>query len=175
MHVNARTWSALVSILIVGSGAVGALAACAATPLATGLNGWFETLIDTQARMSAYLLRMASMRDAIEVGGAAAQACNPANAQEQYERISNHLARIITEARDLELDSPSVTALARIKSNWELLERRRRSHWAEASEVKDLAPVDHCLRPSTLAEVRIEIDQDFSTVLKAAVREISHR
>jgi hypothetical protein len=174
VHVIAPKWLALVATLIVAWGVVGARAACAATPrVTTGLNGWIDTLIDTQVRMSAYLMRMASMRDAIEVGGATARACNPANALEHYERITKDLARLVTEAPDLDLDTPTVTALGHIKDNWELLERRRRSHWAKASGVQDLDPVDHCFRPSSFGDVQMDMDRDFATVLKAAVRKMA--
>lgn len=135
-HVTPRKWSALATILLVVSGAVGALSACAATPAVLGPNDWIDTLIDTQRRISGYLLSMNSMRDAIEVGGAPAQACNPASAQEYYERISKDLTRLITAAPALDLDPPTVAALGRIKDNWELLEQRRRSRWTEASQVK---------------------------------------
>jgi hypothetical protein len=90
-NVSAREWSSVQTMLIFTSAAVGVLAACAATTPVTGLNGWIDTLIDTQLQMNSYLLGRDSIRDAIEVSGVPADACNPARAQESYERISRNL------------------------------------------------------------------------------------
>lgn len=64
--------------------------------------------------MSGYFLRMDSMRDAVEISGASAQACNPNTATEMYDRVTKDLWLLITDAPQLGIENRVVDALRRI-------------------------------------------------------------
>ncbi len=57
---------------------------------------------------------MDSMRDAVEISGASAQACNPDTATEMYDRVTKDLWLLITDAPQLGIENRVVDALRRI-------------------------------------------------------------
>ncbi|WP_153067220.1 hypothetical protein [Steroidobacter cummioxidans] len=137
------------------------------------LGLWFQKLVDTQTRMTAYITRLDSLRDAIEVRGASpAVACDPARMRDLYEPINEEIARLVADAGPLQLEQDAMTALSRLQENWITLQRRQFSRWEEVSEIKNIDLKLLCLQGGDLIQVRMEMGDDQATLAKAVARRL---
>lgn len=140
------------------------------------MDSWFQRLVDTQRRMTAYIVRLDSLRDAIEVGGAPPTGtCDPAGMRHLYEPINEEIARLVADAGPLQLEQGAMIALSRLEKNWISVQRRQFSRWEEVSEIKDIDLKLLCLRGGDLIEVRMEMADDQATLAKAVARRLAGR
>jgi len=159
---------------------LGGLVACAQLAVPESSKAeivpWFERLIDTQRRMTKYITRLDSLRDAIEVGGAPPTGtCDPVRMRDLYEPINEEIARLVADAGPLQLEQDAMIALSRLEKNWISLQRRQFSRWEEVSEIKNIDLKLLCLRGGDLIEVRMEMADDQATLAKAVARRLADK
>jgi len=137
------------------------------------LGLWFQKLVDTQTRMTAYIVRLDSLRDAIEVRDASpAVVCDPARMRDLYEPINEEIARLVADAGPLQLGQDAMTALSRLEKNWISIQRRQLSRWEEVSEIENIDQRLLCLQGGDLIVVRMEMADDQARLAKAVARRL---
>lgn len=146
------------------------LSGCTAHQSETKLVEWGESLVDAQARMNEYQLRLETMRDAFESDAGLLEQCNPAQDRNAHEIVGKLLEGLVADAPKLGFKGDVVERLHHIQSEWQLLRSRQETKWSESAGVEGLDPRDRCIRASGVASTRIAIDRDMSEILKALIR-----
>jgi len=146
-----------------------------ATPVVT-LDTWLDQAIDVQKQMSVYLLKLDTFRDVVELRDASAtHVCDPARVLDSHRQVSTSLEKLAADQARVGLDQPGQVALSRVVKSWSSILKLQQSHFRRTSAVKDLDPKERCLRPSALTDVRIDLLEDFTLVLKAAAHKLAER
>lgn len=168
--MKATTWSCRAVLLpIVGVASLSC--GCALEQANRHPNELTSELADLHFQIAGFWLHLDTARDAIDLERATVAYCDPEATSESYQTINHRLGRLIQRA-EAEHDAQGIIAnLRNVQTSWSELRMRQTSRWAQTSGLSGVEPQERCMRPSGLADLRLEVESNIRDALKENLRD----
>ena len=166
--VSARSWSSGGGLCSVVAAAL-LVCGCASEQSNKQRGAWTIELADLHFEIAAFWLHLDTLRDAIDLERATVASCDPDRTSEPYHMISDRLVRLIQRAEARQDESEIIAILRNVQASWSEMRVRQTSRWLETSTAPGIDPKERCMRPSGLADLRLEIETSIREALRRSV------